>query len=379
MALEARPSADDLVTIIAPDLSARDLKLVLKMAYLGDAKEPVDMETVELLNLDSEWNHLFQMGLDYGDGFPTDDDFGYFGRMEQGFKIEKRGRKRKKQTSDGESDEDYDPSEDLKEERKTGKRGRPRKRPLSDEKEDVTNNLDLDGQSTYLSKRTPRSQVWRFFERIGENGDIAVCQAKDCGSTFAVAGGSTSTITRHLRVAHEDLFKQMEDLKVQMDEEKKEAEQLFQQEYEKKAANPTEEPKAYRSAVWKYFAKIADGTMAICEICKSQFNTPKGVTSNLNRHLKVNHPEEFEQMEEDKRALEEMKNDAVPIETIRPAGKRSHVWNFFSRTTLPGSNQCNICEKKILAADHSTSNMITHLKINHQQAVSVLKWPTVSW
>ena len=244
----------------------------------------------------------------------------------------------------------------------------------------TSNALSKEAQTKY--SKEAESLCWKYFYKTDKNKTLEcrVCQKKYTETRY----GSFAKLLKHIRIAHsEELSDDSGDLNKRDPNKPK-------RKYEKKMRSEddvTLEPHQYRvnkfdadkSIVWKHFMKAADDSYVECLTCNKKLTYgPQYNTSNMLKHLKIQHPEKIST----KKALSKSSNegsdsDYVPEGTqlsddscdpnkakLKYAKKRSDVWNHFKKSEDECFVVCQICKKELKWAS-CTSNMRAHLRSMH--------------
>ncbi len=177
---------------------------------------------------------------------------------------------------------------------------------------------------TGTPRKSFRSNIWKFFEKID---NMSSCM--DCGKEFKAESG-TSTMGRHLKTKHPELYTNFEEMneqdkaeKIKAKEEKRQAEEESEEEDEEggeeggedgegktdqgegeggegkenrpKKKKKKNKEKKIRSSVWKHFQRLKDDT-ACCNQCGKVFSIVSGTTTGLIRHLGRAHLDSYNEI-----------------------------------------------------------------------------------
>ncbi len=168
-------------------------------------------------------------------------------------------------------------------------------------------------QDSPVKRPTKRSNIWKFYDRSEDKSTFTCLK---CKKKFG--SGSTSTLARHLKRKHEELYEEFEELNEQdkLERSRLQEEKDLEKEGETEAAGEGDEGKEnqpkkrtqkQRSSVWKYFQKNDEGS-ACCNQCGKVFVISAGSTSGLIRHLGRVHGDAFDDIFKD---METKKKEAV--------------------------------------------------------------------
>jgi hypothetical protein len=201
-----------------------------------------------------------------------------------------------------------------------------------------------------------RSAIWTVFEKIDEDN----IQCTLCGHGMRLTGAkSTTNALRHIKVKHPDSLD----------------ERYFNEEDEEEELPGAKGGRVKQSVVWQFFNRLTEEAVQ-CNLCEHQMNHMKGKssTSNLLRHLKANHADDLEAANEDTNddAADSFRDDYGG--SVTPKGGRSKpsvAWHFFQRLN-DEETKCSLCGHEVfhLKGRSSTSNMLRHLKTNHESEMT---------
>ena len=138
------------------------------------------------------------------------------------------------------------------------------------------------------------------------------------------------------------------------------------------------------SPVWAFFTTV-ENELNKCNICDAVVRSVKQNTTNMMKHLTTKHPDESASLvatvgEKIKVEVVEVKNEegSAPrtggISTRRtysPRKRKSMVWQHFSRVDNV-STKCQLCSRVMVTRTGSTTNMMKHLKGNHEAEYKAL-------
>lgn len=218
------------------------------------------------------------------------------------------------------------------------------------------------------SQRRPKpavSQVWNFFKRSRDKSK-AIC--KECGKKFKNANGATTTLSRHLKSTHLELYDELQEMNAEAEQKTSVIEEANEEE-ENIEPKPTV---SKRSPVWKYYDHDPTENKATCLECGKKFTTGLA-TTNLLRHIETKHVDIYEkikhEMEERKKKQEEedeerSKNAIISVEMVDT--KQNPIWQHFEQENLQRI-RCLICSAAFRVVGGSTSSAMRHLKLRHPE------------
>ncbi len=281
--------------------------------------------------------------------------------------------------------------------------------------------IEHEKKRSVAGRKEPKkpSEVWQYFRKQG-NGETVQCL--QCLKEFRFNSGSTSTMFRHLRKAHDYMQETQNTIEIEgvcqwavtpnktprqpnillttTKPEPLEVSGDVSLPPELVApATPSKKIPVQRSNIWKFFEHDKETSLSTCNECKKQFTTSSG-TSTMSRHLKTKHKhlyDELEQLNEEdklersKREEEKAKEKDTAEESIEVQGEtearegedgkenrpkektkgekrqRSSVWKYFQRVK-DESACCNQCGKVFSISSGTTTGLIRHLGRVHGDA-----------
>ena len=177
------------------------------------------------------------------------------------------------------------------------------------------------------------SKIWTHFRKDGPTKITCIA----CGSSFSVAGGSTSSALRHLRRVHPEL-----------------------DEKENEEANSLNE-----ILIWQFFEQMEDENAAVCMDCQLPiFMKSADDTAPLVDHLKNSHTQSYESFAE---LQEQSGKKRITLFRHSLVKKRAAIWNYFDRTDDPMIHSCKACSMTLSGKAKYSANLVKHLKVTHQK------------
>jgi len=264
-----------------------------------------------------------------------------------------------------------------------------------DDDPDFEEGTDLAARDKSKSNQKPKarqqSMAWQFFEKL--NDSAAKCNM--CGAELRAKRGSTTGMLGHLKSLHRDVYVKATTEQgithVGLLRIKPKVEPFDGAESHQKMVRP----KPKRSLIWNYFVPVENDEAAMCFSCGDICKTTAGNTTTLISHLKLKHPDNYEELQLSQneehlvkarqkllgaapkslsifsddgsaKAVQEMSQEAV---------KSSPVWTIFKQTE-EGEGlkvKCTLCEKVFIRPESSTHLLIHHLRTDHSAAFSHIK------
>lgn len=226
---------------------------------------------------------------------------------------------------------------------------------------------------TVVNAHARKSPTWQYFTSIDEKtASCNICLRKlEYGSTI-------SNLKRHLQIKHIADYKRLvngEDPVIRTDKSGATEETIT---FIKGDMVDTSPPKTRasrsRSNIWNYFKKVSNKA-AICGLCDRKLSFGASPT-NLRRHLRMKHPEEYEELEAERTNQETLKrekktrNTSSNSSTINFRTRGAKVWQHFQRKDDKVA-LCYICNKKIYWGC-AIGNLKRHIKLIHPNQFSTL-------
>ncbi|XP_046724959.1 uncharacterized protein LOC124398726 isoform X1 [Silurus meridionalis] len=183
------------------------------------------------------------------------------------------------------------------------------------------------------------------------------------------AGGTpTTNMLRHLRKKHQSVYSEVQEAITTL----RTAWGIEPPELHPPTQNVT-------SAVWQYFGYLKDAggsvvcdDFPICKLCQQKVASKRRCTTNMFKHLKDYHRSVYDEV-----------RSAVTSETFEetfqsadlhpPSGPHNpKLWEYFGYRKTPDGNPdedgapiCKLCLRKLISKGETTTNMMQHLKENH--------------
>ena len=269
------------------------------------------------------------------------------------------------------------------------------KQPL-DEDDDVDDDPDFveEKKKPRTRKRRRRSMSWKFFNRVSSL--IATC--KFCAAEIRTENGTTSGMLTHLRTMHTDVYVSdvaPKDLSA-FDDSFDAADPSYEGEDQKESADDTEgessksknNRRKKRSQIWNFFTAI-NANEARCLTCGGCVKGCGGSTSAMIRHLKVRHPEFYDQLEQSRSAEDLVKGRVrvrVPKQTDDSSAaerkskmaeltfRSSPAWKIFKSDKEDDPKvACSLCHKQVRRPRHSSIPLLRHIRDSHEEAFNVIR------
>uniref|UniRef100_A0A0K2U717 Uncharacterized protein n=1 Tax=Lepeophtheirus salmonis TaxID=72036 RepID=A0A0K2U717_LEPSM len=255
------------------------------------------------------------------------------------------------------------------------------------------------------TKYKKRSLIWNYFKTT----DVPFMNScKFCSKVFKCKGQTTSSMIRHLKIEHLEVFEEFSALTASIngrrigesprkyfspldfvgkdlppsDDESPQNLSSSQQSDHLESNFSSEDAHSAdalgniissggavkgpgakrRSSIWNYFVGTEEHEMNACRVCNRIFKCKGQTTSSMIRHLKKEHVELFNEF----LCTKDRPRDPLEVSlSIKKEKKRSPIWNYYDKTESPGTNECRTCKKQFKCKGQSTFNMIRHLESNH--------------
>jgi len=239
---------------------------------------------------------------------------------------------------------------------------------------------DAAAASTAATKKmAKRSAAWFFFDPPidGVGDSSAVCKA--CREKVKVVGSSTTFLIRHLKANHRSWYDEFVRVKGTRLVPDMEALMTSSAAAETMTSSDGDVIKTKRSAVWHFF-KQQDKTLASCNTCQTEVKTSKSSnTTVLFRHLERHHPDKYREFKEIRQEMGQPNIKSQQLEAADYPGSSTTIssisptWNFFTKSQ-ENSRQatCNHCLETFQVQHGTTTQLIRHLKNQHQQLYTEL-------
>ncbi|CAB4056970.1 KRAB [Lepeophtheirus salmonis] len=232
------------------------------------------------------------------------------------------------------------------------------------------------------TKYKKRSLIWNYFKTT----DVPFMNScKFCSKVFKCKGQTTSSMIRHLKIEHLEVFEEFSALTASIngrrigesprkyfspldfvgkdlppsDDESPQNLSSSQQSDHLESNFSSEDAHSAdalgniissggavkgpgakrRSSIWNYFVGTEEHEMNAC------------------RHVEL-----FNEF----LCTKDRPRDPLEVSlSIKKEKKRSPIWNYYDKTESPGTNECRTCKKQFKCKGQSTFNMIRHLESNH--------------
>ncbi|XP_058266017.1 uncharacterized protein LOC131365993 isoform X1 [Hemibagrus wyckioides] len=186
-------------------------------------------------------------------------------------------------------------------------------------------------------------------------------------------GTPTTNMLRHLRKKHQSVYNEVQEAITTL----RTAWGIEPPELHPPTQNVT-------SAVWQYFGylKDADGSVVcddfpICKLCQQKVASKRRCTTNMFKHLKDYHRTIYDEVRSAVTS-ETFEDLSLPTDLHPPSGQYNpKLWEYFGyRKTADGDLMedgapiCKLCFRKLISKGETTTNMMQHLKENHNAVYS---------
>ena len=368
-ALERDPTKENDSVIVVPDVEAADLAEFLQNAYVGGTSEVRVSQAIEHLGLTDVMFNPYRpttqlpvkMEMDelrfFADGKIEEDNLNY---IQQGT------------FQDDDDGPDYEPEMEQYTAIEEDDKSRVKLQPVEsvEERENqILFNRSQDVKPVPKAMRTKpgTSNVWRYFN-LTMNKTKATC--KTCDQKFKRGPGITSTLSRHLRTFHGELYEELQQYN-QNEERTTIAPDLVEDDDEDDSGQRMH---SKRSPVWQYFTHTPEEEKAVCNLCEKTFRVVMGASTHLVKHLEAKHPEEHDVVQQQK---EEKRANRVAVEAdSKPPSKvavemhdmkANPVWQYFEQDGI-NKIRCMECEAVVkLTGGNSTSLALRHIRKKHPE------------
>lgn len=209
--------------------------------------------------------------------------------------------------------------------------------------------------------RPGRSRVWNYCLKLTR--EASICNL--CQTILNCRGSSTSSLTKHLKNKH-----QIDVNNLPPDQASEPVPLPF-------TVHPSSDPDppdrddpasgthddqpaghSQQSWTWSYFDVLPEAR-ARCKLCSKVLARRGGSTSSLITHLRTKHALENGAGGRQTRAVNEAAGSGVDFTGA------SSVWKHFDKIS-EDQTRCRLCDKVLKRATGSTSNMIRHLRRQHE-------------
>ncbi|GAA6079959.1 uncharacterized protein LOC113638439 isoform X1 [Tachysurus ichikawai] len=181
-------------------------------------------------------------------------------------------------------------------------------------------------------------------------------------------GTPTTNMLRHLRKKHQSVYNEVQEAITTL----RTAWGIEPPELHPPTQNVT-------SAVWQYFGylKDADGSVVcddfpICKLCQQKVASKRRCTTNMFKHLKDYHRTVYDEVRSAVTS-ETFEDLSLPSDLHPPSGQYNlKLWEYFGYRKSTdgdlvedGAPICKLCFRKLISKGETTTNMMQHLKENH--------------
>lgn len=224
---------------------------------------------------------------------------------------------------------------------------------------------------TVVNAQARKSTTWQYFTSIDEKTACCnICNRKlEYGSTI-------SNLKRHLQIKHIADYNRLingEEPIIRSTDRVGVKQETITFMKDRSTSPPKTRASRKRSNVWNYFKKVSNKS-ATCNLCDRKLSFGASPT-NLKRHLKMKHPEDYIELEaqrntQDTAKEKKTRNTSANSATIDFRTRGAKVWKHFQRKDDKVA-LCYLCHKKIYWGC-AIGNLKRHMKLIHPKEFSTL-------